>query len=1287
MRKSDAKSLLFGVWMVPALALAIVDYGFAPSSIGDLPNASDPTILTVQYDEQAGTISTFRSGEELPILSQHARPDSRPYIHPIAAPDGDGVLTEYRPDHHPHQTGLYWGFTDVNGRDYFHNLDDDYWERVSADVLEPEGGQVRWRTVYNLLDDIGSPVLRETQTWSMREEDGRYFLDLEWKGEALIDVAIGEHEYGGLFLRMPWREGIESSIVNAARQRNQQADGQRSMWLDIGMQVEGRENMVHVAIFDHPDNTGFPQPWRVDDELGVGPSNAPLGEWQIAAGETEVSRHRMLIYAGEMSDVELRENWENYSGQEGQYSVTALWELAQREGRQAEFLTPERSAASMTLPDGYEANAWAGEPMVTQPMAFAWDDRGRLWVAENRDYESRATGFSNSGDSRIVILEDTDRDGEADSRKVFLDDVPFPSAIAVGFDGLFLGAPPHLMFVPDRNGDDLADREDIEILLTGWGIRDRHETINSFHWGPDGWLYGLEGFATPSKIHKPDDSTRFYKPGDPFPEDILEGEGTEINGGVWRYHPVKDRFEVVAHGFSNPWGIDYDAKGEFFITACVIPHVFHVIQGGIYHRQGGQHFNPYVYSDIQTIVDHRHRSAHGGARIYQSDAFPEDQHGKLFMANIHEHAVLSDALTREGSGYIASHADDFMTANNAQWIGFSMEVGPDGALYVLDWHDGDICGEEVLDKDTGRIFRIRSTESLAEDWDGRYGDLKSMGDMQLAELQTSESDWHARRARVILQHRATERPIDAETQAALRDLFDSHPNPDYRLRGMWSLHVAGALSHLRLVEALNDEDEYVRGWAVQLLTEDQAADEAALVEFARLAMSEPSPVVRKHLAAGLQRIDHTDRWAIAEGLLKRAEDAGDHNIPRLIWFGIEPLVAENPTRALALASTSGIPLVTEFIARRVVDADSLEVVVSALAGYENIRPDLLRGMRAALEGRTGIEPPSEWSQVYSELRQDDKTAALAAEVAQYFGDSEAAAALLTIVTNADAPADQRRRALTSLVEQQHAALADEIPALLEDGDLRLDAITAVAAFDRETLGTLLLDQYPSFDPRDKNAALRSLASRPVYGWMLTEAIKSGDITRREVPADVARQLRRVVGSGFVEVWGPIDEDPTDDEAAYAQYRELLTTDALKDADRGRGRLVYDRTCGTCHKMYGAGGTMGPDLTGSNRTELDYLLSNVLEPSAVIQDEYRMVIITMRDGRTHIGSVANETERQVTFRVLGRGDVVLNKSSIQSREVSANSLMPEGLFRTLTDAEVIDLIAYLQTSEQVPLPVD
>ncbi|MEE8116232.1 MAG: DUF6807 family protein, partial [Gemmatimonadales bacterium] len=248
--------------------------------------------LRVEHDESTGTISVFRVGGTTPIVTQHARADFRPYLHPIVAPDGKGVLTEYSPGHHKHQTGLYWGFTRVNGRDYFHHPEGDYWRRVSASVLVGEGegehAQVRWRTVYDLLGANGEPVLTETQTWTMHERDGEYALDLEWVGEAKTDITIGKYDYGGLFLRMPWREGIAGEVVNGARQRGARAEGKRAPRVDVGMQVEGRDDLAHIAIFDHPQNPGFPQPWRVDGQLGVGPVRARLGDWRIAKGKRAV---------------------------------------------------------------------------------------------------------------------------------------------------------------------------------------------------------------------------------------------------------------------------------------------------------------------------------------------------------------------------------------------------------------------------------------------------------------------------------------------------------------------------------------------------------------------------------------------------------------------------------------------------------------------------------------------------------------------------------------------------------------------------------------------------------------------------------------------------------------------------------------------------------------------------------------------------------------------------------------------------------------------------------------
>jgi putative membrane-bound dehydrogenase-like protein len=973
------------------------------------------TELRLVQDEGAGTISVYHSDGQTPLLVQNAKPDFRPYIHPLTAPDGNGVLTEYSPDHHKHQTGIYWGFTNVNGRDYFHHPGDGYWKKNSAFIVQEKGEQVKWQTIYDLLDEKGNTVLTETQSWTMRVDSGRYIISLEWKGDAKTDVTIGKYDYGGLFVRMPWKEGIKGEVVNQVRQRNQNAEGQRAMWVDVGMQVQDREDLAHITIFDHPENRGYPMHWRVDQQLGIGPAPSREEDRKIANGESLVFKHQLYVYTGELNDLALSDQYNAFAGNNSMYSQSEMWQIAKQEGLQAKFLTPEEAVKAMTIRDGYKVNIWAAEPMMTQPMAFCWDDRGRMWIAENRDYESRGHGFSNAGDSRIIILEDTNRDGTADTRKIFLDNIAFPAALAVGFDGVFVGAPPNLLFVPDRNRDDKAEVKDIEVRLTGWGIRDRHETLNSFHWGPDGWLYGLQGFATPSKVRKPTGKGKLYKHKEPFPEDILEGEGTDINGGVWRYHPTKDRFEVVAHGFSNPWGIDYDANGQMFISACVIPHMWHVIPGGIYHRQGGQHFNPYVYDDIKTITNHSHRSAHGGARIYQSDAFPEDQRGRIFMANIHEHAVLTDILTPKGSGFVASHGDDFMMANNAQWVGFSMEIGPDGNVYALDWHDADICGQAVLNSETGRVFRIAPQNTLAQDWPGRFDDLSKLTDKQLVQLQTSISDWHARHARVILQSRAAKGNLDKTVYNDLLNLFNTSQSNDHRLRAMWALHVAGGISPETLIDALGDKNEHVRSWAIQLLCEDKKPPKVAAEEFVRMAQNDPSPTVRLYLSSALQRMDKEGAWKIAAELVKHGEDNEDHNLPKMVWFGFEPLASQDIGRALQVGATSKIPFIAKNTARRAVDAGALDLLVKTIDAQPATLNHLLEGMISGMEGRVDLKAPASWPAVLAKIqKRGGRSEQLANDIAALFGDTEAAQRLLATLQNKNAPLEQRKKALLAL---------------------------------------------------------------------------------------------------------------------------------------------------------------------------------------------------------------------------------------------------------------------------------
>jgi len=229
-----------------------------------------------------------------------------------------------------------------------------------------------------------------------------------------------------------------------------------------------------------------------------------------------------------------------------------------------------------------------------------------------------------------------------------------------------------------------------------------------------------------------------------------------------------------------------------------------------------------------------------------------------------------------------------------------------------------------------------------------------------------------------------------------------------------------------------------------------------------------------------------------------------------------------------------------------------------------------------------------------------------------------------------------------------------------------------------------LKKYKNFTLVEKQEAIQTLASRPTYGWRLAGALKENTISRKDIPPYIALQLKRVVGNGFVEIWGPIDEVDTDIQADFAKYQRLLNDKAVASANPNNGRFVFQRTCWSCHKMYEDGGNLGPDLTGSNRANVGYLLSNILDPSGEIQEDYKMVVLTTQDGRTISGNITGESERQLTLRTINQDALVLNKSDIQTREQTDKSIMPEGLLNTLTEEEVLDLMAYMRTVEQVEL---
>jgi putative membrane-bound dehydrogenase-like protein len=571
-------------------------------------------------------------------------------------------------------------------------------------------------------------------------------------------------------------------------------------------------------------------------------------------------------------------------------------------------LPPAEAIKAAALPKGFQMTMFAAEPEIVNPISFCIDDRGRLWVVEGMTYPKRAK--DGEGKDRILVFEDTNADGKADKRTVFMEKLNLVSGIEVGHGGVWVGAAPYLMFIPVTDGDAPKPAGEPKILLDGWGYQDTHETLNTFRWGPDGWLYGCHGVFTHSKVGKP---------GTP------DAERTKINAGYWRYHPTRHQFEVFAEGTSNPWGIDFDANGQLFAEACVIPHLFHVIQGARYHRQAGQHFNPHTYDDIKTIADHRHYlganphggngksdsagggHAHAGLAIVQGAFGPWE--GQILMGNIHGQRINADIPKRKGSGFIGSHGEDFINFNDRAGQVVDIRQGPDGTLYMIDWYDINQCHRtqvEAHDFTSGRIYRITGPGSSTT---AKTGDVSKKSDTELATAALSKDAWLRTHARRVAQERGI-------SPAAVADAIRANDSAEAKVWGLWAEHAVGGTTDERLLKSMKSANEYERAWAIQFAAEKRAVSEPVRNEFARLAKEDPSPVVRLYLASAAQRLPIEQRIPLLEPMLARAEDASDTNLPLMLWYALEPVVGSDAAKAATMLSTIKIPVIQEYVARR-----------------------------------------------------------------------------------------------------------------------------------------------------------------------------------------------------------------------------------------------------------------------------------------------------------------------------------------------------------------------------------
>ncbi len=985
-------------------------------------------------------------------------------------------------------------------------------------------------------------------------------------------------------------------------------------------------------------------------------------------------------------------------------------------------LTPEEALAKLQLPPGFKATVFAAEPEIQNPIAMTWDARGRLWVAENYTYAERTLKFDLRYRDRIVLFEDRKGDGHFSSRQVFSEDLQRLTSVEVGHGGVWAMCPPQLLFIPDRDGDGVPDGP-AEVVLDGFTIPtdNYHNFANGLRFGPDGWLYGRCGASAPGELGAPGTPASARVP---------------LRGTIWRYHPQRKVVEVLSSGTTNPWGHDWDRHGELFFINTVNGHFWHGITGAHYVRPHTIDPNPYTYRLIDLHADHWHFDtaqdwtksrdgaanalggghAHVGMMIYQGDNWPAPYRGRLYTLNFHGRRANEEILERSGSGYVAHHGTDALLSGDPWFRGQEISYGPDGGVFVLDWSDTGECHNSTgVNRLSGRIYKI----TYGTPPPAKFRDLARASLDDLLALQSHPNEWWVRQARLELAARAAPpRGLNADlraTAAQLRTNFaiSRDSDPVQRLRALWSLYSLGAADEAFLLARLRDPDEHVRTWAIRLLSDTWPLDTVmsqrparaatapapaapVLAEFSRVAASDPSGLVRLALASALQRLPVEQRAALATFLVRHAKDANDHNLPALIWYGLIPVAAERPADLLAVVTESEIPLTRQLIVRRLAeDLEKSPAPLNALLSAAAAKPpafaaDLLAGLTEGLRGWRRATKPAAWDAFAASLAGATEATVIARlrDLNVLFGDGRALDEVKALALDPKADVAARSAALRTLIENRPPDLRQICEQVLRVRFLNSVAVRGLAQFDDPALGEKIARAYSSFHASERPAVLETLVSRPAFARALLAELNAGRIARTELTPFHARQIRTFKDAGLdtalAQAWGELREPAADKAALILRLKSDLTPAALAAANKSRGRAVFASLCAGCHTLYGQGGTIGPDLTGAGRDNLDYLLENIADPSAVVTADFRMCVVKLKDGRTLNGFIATKTARTLGLRTMTE-TLTVERADVVAIEESPQSIMPEGLLEAVKPEEVRDLIAYLLHPTQVPLP--
>jgi putative heme-binding domain-containing protein len=951
---------------------------------------------------------------------------------------------------------------------------------------------------------------------------------------------------------------------------------------------------------------------------------------------------------------------------------------------------PEQALESFRVMEGMEIELVASEPAISQPLFVTWDSRGRLWTVQYRQYQFPAglkilrydqhlrAVFDRvpepppqgvSGKDCITVFEDTNGDGQFDTHHDVINGLNIATSVQVGHGGIWVLNPPYLLFYPDADGDDIPDSQP-EVHLSGFGLQDTHSVANSLLWGPDGWLYGANGSTTTGTVSS------------------AVSKGVAFQGQcIWRYHPDSRVFEIYAEGGGNTFSLDIDSKGRVFSgTNGGGTRGFYYPQGSYSSKNWGKHgplTNSYAFGFFEAMrfVGDDRRFAQAFV-IYEGGLLPEKFNGNIIAPNSLHNIVWFSRRFPDGSTYRTEDQQNLCESSDRWFRPVYAGVGPDGAVYLADWYDTRLSHVSPLDdwhKESGRIYRLKPEGSQP-----RYelGDLRQKTEHQLVDLFSHPNKWVRQRAVLELGWRGERTVADR-----LESMIDAHQS----LEALWALNLLGELTTERARRWLGSASPDIRRWVVRLLG-DRGEGVGALID---LATTEPDIQVRSQLAASAKRLPAEFGLPVVAGLLKHEEDLQDPHLPLMVWWALESHAESwnEIEKMLADKSLWNAPMFRKEIAGRLVQRYATTAESENLKRCERLvqlAPDqvsideLLRGLNRAFQGRTIPPLPAGLAAHLNKYQQELGSSGLVIGLRQ--GSPTAVDEALKVLTDNSQELGLRTELARCLGEIQSDA---SLPTLLNlaigrgsaEPALQRVALVSLRNFSKDSIaGTVIGAMGGSISQEHdlRDTACRTLATRKNWAIALIREVLRWNLRKENIPIDVVQQLRAYADPEVAQLAEQVfgKEILISSAAKLEQMQRLKTLVASQKGDPLAGKIHFTAKCGTCHKLFGEGNTIGPALDAYERGNLSFWLISILEPSAEIREGYQSYAALTEDDRVITGMISAQNGNAVTIRGADNQETTIQQEDLRELRALKTSLMPEDVLQGLSDDQVRDLFAYV-----------